>query len=69
MSKREFWKRISYVKCPEPDCKYRTKVRMSLIAHLIRIHGYLHNMARDKADETGIYCPATYRRISGESQK
>jgi hypothetical protein len=63
MGKREFWKRIPYVNCPEPKCKwkYKTKVRLALISHLARLHNYSFAEARDKADATGIYCPKTYR--------
>lgn len=62
-SKKEFWSHIPYVNCPETGCSYQTKVRRSLIAHLIFVHHYSpFAKARDKADSTGIYVPVMYRR-------
>jgi hypothetical protein len=55
--KREFWARISYVNCPEANCEYKTKVRRLLIWHLTVTHEYSVEKAREKANETGIYCP------------
>jgi len=40
MSKQAFWNRQPSLECTEPKCSKKYKHRLSLVHHLIRVHGY-----------------------------
>ena len=62
MSKQQFWDGISSVPCPEPGCDKQYKHRMFMIHHMVSVHGYKWDKAKEIVDATGIYCPKMYRR-------
>lgn len=59
-SKQEFWDGVSSVPCPE-KCGKHYQHRLSMIRHMVLVHNYSFERAKEAVDATGIYCPPSYR--------